>query len=600
MKQFLIVFVLFFIFGAALVGLAQNNDMVVGQETIVVPDNIQSLLHQIQVAENNEEWDSYYQLRELLIEAWQQVNPEVAKLYRNVNDGTPDLTADGKTDTSPRQPANEPSESILFETPMESSVLWGDDKMITAGKAYDISMDISRDDEIYVAVLGRLDASSNEKDSVYIYKSTDGGQNWVQWSSIFVLSPPPRFEKIELMCFDGQIGGSGDSYLLLFYLFDDGWLRVGRTSTSSPLWSYYTISGSLGAGFTTDFAVDRNNSATNYRAMCIYDSANVIKSIRSEPSSYGTVWQDAAPAGPFASVGKDVDFCYGWNGDVYTTFNGFSTGNLYAIENTNYADPTSWGTRELLVDGATDTTRHAEIISTREDDPNNTAFVLFERQSGSTFDLYSCTKASGGNTWGTMLGWVTTLEDKWASLYSRKTTGNLVIPGVFEQSESGNSPPRTIRYKAYNGTTWSTSVQVSDNGIDVTGIQKPEVGELAGDVPVFAYGGANYIGVYFDNFSWTPTSVENDLTPTAFALEQNYPNPFNPATMIKFSIPEASSVSLKIYDVLGNEVSNIVNGQLDAGQYEYNFNAENLSSGIYFYTLQAGNFTQTRKMILMK
>ena len=70
--------------------------------------------------------------------------------------------------------------------------------------------------------------------------------------------------------------------------------------------------------------------------------------------------------------------------------------------------------------------------------------------------------------------------------------------------------------------------------------------------------------------------------------------------MIKFSIPEASSVSLKIYDVLGNEVSNIVNGQLDAGQYEYNFNAENLSSGIYFYTLQAGNFTQTRKMILMK
>ena len=70
--------------------------------------------------------------------------------------------------------------------------------------------------------------------------------------------------------------------------------------------------------------------------------------------------------------------------------------------------------------------------------------------------------------------------------------------------------------------------------------------------------------------------------------------------MIKFSIPEASNVSLKIYDVLGNEVSNIVNGQLDAGQYEYNFNAENLSSGIYFYTLQAGNFTQTRKMILMK
>ncbi len=192
------------------------------------------------------------------------------------------------------------------------------------------------------------------------------------------------------------------------------------------------------------------------------------------------------------------------------------------------------------------------------------------------------------------------LEDKWPALYSRKVNGNQVFPGVFEQSENGNAVPRTIRYKGYNGTTWSNSVQVSDDGIDVTGIQKPEVGELAGDVPVFAYGGANYIGVYFDNFSWTPTSVENELTPVAFSLEQNYPNPFNPATMIKFNIPEATNVSLKIYDVLGNEIATLLNEEKNKGSYEVNFNATNLSSGIYFYKLEAGNFVQTRKMILMK
>ena len=74
-------------------------------------------------------------------------------------------------------------------------------------------------------------------------------------------------------------------------------------------------------------------------------------------------------------------------------------------------------------------------------------------------------------------------------------------------------------------SSWSNSVQVSDAGIDVTGIQKPEVGELAGNVPVFAYGGANFIGVYFDNFSWTPTSVENDLTPVAFTLRTKLSEP---------------------------------------------------------------------------
>jgi hypothetical protein len=578
---------------------AQSNDMVAGQEPIVVPENIQSLLQQIKIAEDNENWEEYSKLREEIIQAWREVNPEVAKLYRNVNDGTPDLTADGRPATNPRRNFSEPTESILYETPMESQFLWGDDVLITGGKAYDFSMDISRDDEIYVAVLGRLDVSSTEKDSVYIYKSTNGGSSWVYWSSIYIFSATPRFQKIELMCFDGQIGGSGDSYLLLFYLFDDGFFRVGRTSTSTPSWSYYTISGSLGNGFTTDFAVDRNNSATNYRAICVYDSTNWIKSIRSEPTSYGTVWQDAAFVGS-ATVGKDVDFCYGWNGDVYATFNGFNTGNLYAIENTNYADPTSWGSLVTLVTGNTDTTRRAEIISTREDDPSNTAFVLFERQNGSTFDIYSCTKASGGSTWGTMAGWVTTLEDKWPALYSRKTTGNQVVPGVFEQSENGNAVPRTIRYKAYSGTGWSTSVQVSDDGIDVTGLQKPEAGELAGNVPVFAYGGANYIGVYFDNFSWTPTSVEDELTPVAFSLEQNYPNPFNPATMIKFSIPEASTVSLKIYDVLGNEIASLLNEEKNKGTYEVNFTATNLSSGIYFYKLEAGNFVQTKKMILMK
>lgn len=88
-----------------------------------------------------------------------------------------------------------------------------------------------------------------------------------------------------------------------------------------------------------------------------------------------------------------------------------------------------------------------------------------------------------------------------------------------------------------------------------------------------------------------------------FNLSQNYPNPFNPSTKINFSIPKTDFVNLKVYDILGNEVSNLVdNRQLNVGTYEYEFNTSglNLSSGVYYYKLTTSEFVQVRKMMLIK
>jgi len=85
-----------------------------------------------------------------------------------------------------------------------------------------------------------------------------------------------------------------------------------------------------------------------------------------------------------------------------------------------------------------------------------------------------------------------------------------------------------------------------------------------------------------------------------FTLNQNYPNPFNPSTRISFIIPQSGYTTLKIFDVLGNEVANIIEGELNAGSYELQFDASGLSSGIYFYSLTSGEFTKTMKMILSK
>ena len=96
--------------------------------------------------------------------------------------------------------------------------------------------------------------------------------------------------------------------------------------------------------------------------------------------------------------------------------------------------------------------------------------------------------------------------------------------------------------------------------------------------------------------------VEVDFTPKEFALYQNYPNPFNPTTTIEYQIPEQSFVTLKVFDVLGNEITTLINEEKPAGKYNVELRIDNieLSSGIYFYQLKAGRFIQTKKMILLK
>lgn len=89
-------------------------------------------------------------------------------------------------------------------------------------------------------------------------------------------------------------------------------------------------------------------------------------------------------------------------------------------------------------------------------------------------------------------------------------------------------------------------------------------------------------------------------TPSKFELSQNYPNPFNPSTNIKFSLLHNDNVTLKIYDMLGKEIQVLISGYHKAGTYNVNFDGSNLPSGIYFYTLQTSEFTQTKKMMLVK
>jgi hypothetical protein len=128
------------------------------------------------------------------------------------------------------------------------------------------------------------------------------------------------------------------------------------------------------------------------------------------------------------------------------------------------------------------------------------------------------------------------------------------------------------------------------------------------------------IGTYRYEIPGTTNVKKNENIPLGFELSQNYPNPFNPSTTISFSIPQVMvrqahhdnadviprlsrdevHVTLNVYDVLGREVATLVNDNLSAGSYSYNFDARNLTSGIYLYKLHAGKYSEAKKMILMK
>jgi hypothetical protein len=104
------------------------------------------------------------------------------------------------------------------------------------------------------------------------------------------------------------------------------------------------------------------------------------------------------------------------------------------------------------------------------------------------------------------------------------------------------------------------------------------------------------------NIDLIPTDVKliDSGIPSNYYLSQNYPNPFNPSTVINYEIPKVSRVTISVYNVLGQEITKLVNREQAAGKYSVDFNAEKLSSGIYFYKIQAGNFSSFKKMILMK
>ncbi len=169
-----------------------------------------------------------------------------------------------------------------------------------------------------------------------------------------------------------------------------------------------------------------------------------------------------------------------------------------------------------------------------------------------------------------------------------------------------------VELSSNNGLTWQSLISYTGINLNWTE-QSFDVTQYVNAASQFKirfrlYSDGNTLGqgwwvddIKFTNYCLATVGVlGNTNTPKTFALEQNYPNPFNPVTSIKYQLPRAEKVSIKVFDILGKKVANLVNENKEPGYYEVSFDASNLASGLYFYRIEAGSFTDTKKMILVK
>lgn len=197
---------------------------------------------------------------------------------------------------------------------------------------------------------------------------------------------------------------------------------------------------------------------------------------------------------------------------------------------------------------------------------------------------YIARTTDGGTTWNTInigTGLTGTTTIKW-------------VPGTSVVYILGSNG--SIKRSVNDGLTW-----VSLPTAGVTGLNHFDFNKVNNVICGYAVSTNGSVIKLQDSILYYLTGVGNlGEVPLQYKLHQNYPNPFNPSTTIKFSVPGKSNVLISLYDVTGREVMDIINKEFTAGSHEFQFNAGSLSSGTYFYKIEAGNFTDVKRMVLIK
>ncbi len=414
--------------------------------------------------------------------------------------------------------------------------------------------------------------STSPATGTYIYKTTNGGTSWVSQLS--------------------QTGGFGDGLWFkdanngIFYGDPVGnrW-TIFRTSNGGTNWDstglYLASEG--WAGWNNGLFAMGDNVWFGTNGTKIWYSSN-----------FGTSWTSQATTGqansftvwfntPTVGLTGGANFMATTNGGtLWSALTVPGTGNIGGIAGTG----TSWWVA-----------RQATAIY--ESTNNGTAWTTAYTASAGSY--YHLTKSRTGTAvWGVRSnggitrGFGTVVPVELASFAATSKDGSVILDWS-TATETNNKGFEIERKAADAGYSTVGFVEGSGTSTNIKSYSYTDANLQAGK---YTY---RLKQIDLDGTSAYSKEIEVDVAQiSSYALDQNFPNPFNPSTSISYRIPEASDVVIKIYDVMGTEIATLVNAKQEAGAHSVVFDAAKLSSGSYIYTIKAGNFTASKKMILMK
>jgi hypothetical protein len=467
---------------------------------------------------------------------------------------------------------------------------WGADLLVSPTEPFSSCSGIYKisNTTLYIAV---PDTNIISNRCLVILKTSNNGANWSVHSSVQPAAIIPKVKMVQ----------SSDS-IYCFFLY----------GTSVYCWNILTNSFNQFTTYTDvrDFDVTISSTGSLYLIIDLY-SSNQVRFFGSTTGGFSwpsTVYLSSAAAHPKISMSGTGDTAlinyYGpVAADTLTS----------AIRNVRYRESTP-GTLSIVgsftspVPAGTTKDQFTGVIN------QGKAWIFYTSGTTGNIDLNCISSVDNGTTYGSpvMINSQPSRDEYWfdARYYTIGTGG---VDVIYYSDSLQSGPPTNLSDVLYytsasnpNPTTFSTPMRVSNNPLEWSSrLYIPsliEYYDAAGEV------GAIWVGidgtskrVYFDRLgNTTRVHNKNNIVPEKFILGQNYPNPFNPETKFDFAIPKNAFVTIKVFDLTGREVATILNKEMTAGSYTVTYNASMLATGVYFYKLTTSEFTDTKRMTVLK
>ncbi|MBK9403808.1 MAG: SBBP repeat-containing protein [Ignavibacteria bacterium] len=352
-------------------------------------------------------------------------------------------------------------------------------------------------------------------------------------------------------------------------LVDD--IEIAKSMTVDGFGNVYVTGFSYGLSKNEDYAVVKYNSAGTEQWVARYN-------------------------GPSDSYDISTDIITDISGNVYVT--GYSYDNVsledYATIKYNSSGEQQWVSKYNGASGKFDI---ANSITT--DNAGNVFVTGYSYDVNSSED-YATVKynSAGGQQWVSLYNGTGNDFDIATSIKS-DVNGNVYVAG-YSYGSGTQEDFATVKYNSNGDQQWA---EIFNGDADSSDIAASLAIDQSGNIYTSGYSYVTSSGFDFITIKYSQTVGVNQISgnlPEKFLLEQNYPNPFNPNTNIRYTIEEAGYTSLTVYNSVGIEISTLISENLQAGSYSAEFNAENYPSGVYYYKLTSGDFTQVKKMILLK